>query len=195
MKIRSDIQVSLKSSSASDDLLLDLFLHSNRQNVTQHSSIDEFDAQVDSVLLEHMLFTFYVSAPVFAFRSLMRERMVSYYEKPGVNRVFNGEFYIEKGSDESLAKALELQFNQAYAAYLGLLEDGYSPEASRLILPVSTYADMVVSVSLKQLLDFRSRLETIQSREMKSIIQQMSDIAKSSMPKSFDCMSQPDKVQ
>lgn len=185
MIVTSDICVTLDSHLASDERLLNLFIHANRQNFSKESSIDSYDVVKDSALLEHLSFTFLVSAPVFSFRSFMKERVTSYYEKPGVNRVFEDKFYIPSTIIGDARDTITRSITDSYYKYTHLLDIGIPPKDARLVLPISTYSDMIVTVTLRQLLSLIEMSSRTEHEDVIEIVLKMKDIAARHMPLFF----------
>ena len=126
---------------------------------------------------EHNSMTFFVSAPIFVFREFMRHRVFSYNEESGRYRKLEPVFYVpgrqrklvqegkpgryvfldgtpdqHKVVEESTKRACE----QAYAAYLEMLEAGVAREVARGVLPVATYSSMYVTCNARALMGFLS---------------------------------------
>ena len=126
---------------------------------------------------EHNSMTFYVQAPIFVFREFMRHRMASYNEESGRYRQLQPVFYVP-GPDRRLRQVgkpgayrfLEgtpEQFElvqaetrriceEAYAAYQRLLEAGVAREVARIVLPLTIYSSMYVTMNARSLMNFLS---------------------------------------
>jgi thymidylate synthase (FAD) len=110
---------------------------------------------------EHNSMTFYVQAPIFVFREFMRHRIASYNEESGRYRELRPVFYVP-GPERKLAqtgKPGHYEFTdgtpeqhalvedetrraceQAYAAYLRMLDAGIAREVARIVLPLSIFS-------------------------------------------------------
>src|ERR1700722_10844814 len=109
---------------------------------------------------EHSSMTFYVQAPIFVFREFMRHRTFSYNEESGRYRRLDPVFYrpgparklvqtgkpgayvFEDGSAEQhalVSQTIEESCQQAYAAYLAMLDGGVAREVARAGGPVGLY--------------------------------------------------------
>jgi thymidylate synthase (FAD) len=126
---------------------------------------------------EHNSMTFYVQAPIFVFREFMRHRIASYNEESGRYRELRPVFYVPgpqrklcqvgkpghyefvDGTPEQLA-LVEAETKQAcaqaYAAYQRMLEAGVAREVARIVLPLTIYSSMYVTMNARSLMNFFS---------------------------------------
>ncbi|MBX3095115.1 MAG: FAD-dependent thymidylate synthase [Cryobacterium sp.] len=126
---------------------------------------------------EHNSMTFYVQAPIFVFREFMRHRIASYNEESGRYRELRPVFYVP-ASDRNLVQSGKpgaYEFHpgspeqsrlvadettrvsrEAYAAYQRMLEAGVAREVARIVLPVTTYSSMYVTMNARSLMNFLS---------------------------------------
>lgn len=151
---------------------------------------------------EHNSMTFFVSAPIFVFREFMRHRVFSYNEESGRYRKLEPVFYVpgpdrklvqegkpgryvfvdgtpdqHKIADEATRRACE----QAYAAYLEMLDAGIAREVARGVLPVATYSSMYVTCNARALMGFLSlrtkrddsRFPSFPQREIEMVAEKM----------------------
>jgi thymidylate synthase (FAD) len=126
---------------------------------------------------EHNSMTFYVQAPIFVFREFMRHRIASYNEESGRYRELRPVFYVpgpdrhlvqvgkpgayefEPGTPEQLEltqKEVETVCREAYASYQRMLEAGVAREVARVVLPVTLYSSMNVTMNSRSLMNFLS---------------------------------------
>ena len=126
---------------------------------------------------EHNSMTFYVQAPIFVFREFMRHRMASYNEESGRYRELRPVFYVpgpqrrlqQRGKPghyefvEGTPEQLELVqaetrrvCEEAYAAYQRMLAAGVAREVARIVLPVTIYSSMYVTLNARSLMNFLS---------------------------------------
>jgi thymidylate synthase (FAD) len=126
---------------------------------------------------EHNSMTFFVSAPIFVFREFMRHRVFSYNEESGRYRKLEPVFYVpgperrlvqdgkpgryvfHEGSAEQhkiAEEATKRACEQAYAAYIEMLDAGIAREVARGVLPVATYSSMYVTCNARALMGFLS---------------------------------------
>ncbi|MFC5379844.1 FAD-dependent thymidylate synthase [Aquipuribacter nitratireducens] len=126
---------------------------------------------------EHAVMTFYVSAPLFVFREFQRHRMASYNEESGRYREMRPVFYVPSrernlqqvgkpgaydfvpGTDEQHAVVTEATretYLTAWRAYERMLEAGVAREVARIVLPLSLYSSMYVTVNARSLMNFLS---------------------------------------
>ena len=126
---------------------------------------------------EHNSMTFYVQAPIFVFREFMRHRIASYNEESGRYRELRPVFYVP-GADRKLVqegKPGHYRFvdgtpeqtelvqaetqricTEAYAAYQRMLDAGVAREVARIVLPVTIYSSMYVTMNARSLMNFLS---------------------------------------
>jgi thymidylate synthase (FAD) len=126
---------------------------------------------------EHNSMTFYVQAPIFVFREFMRHRIASYNEESGRYREMRPVFYVP-GTDRNLVQqgkpgaydfvpgtpeqtataqweAREIA-TQAYASYQRMLDAGIAREVARIVLPLSLFSSMYVTMNARSLMNFLS---------------------------------------
>jgi thymidylate synthase (FAD) len=160
---------------------------------------------------EHNSVTFYVQAPLFVFREFQRHRIASYNEESGRYRELRPVFYvpgpdrnlIQKGRPgayeyvpgepeqtelvETEAKAVA---TEAYAAYQRMLRAGVAREVARIVLPLSLYSSMYVTMNARSLMNFLSlrtkrddaRFPSFPQREIEMVAEQMEELWKPLMP-------------
>jgi thymidylate synthase (FAD) len=126
---------------------------------------------------EHNSMTFFVSAPIFVFREFMRHRVNSYNEESGRYRELRPVFYVP-GPDRKLVQegrpghyrfldgspqqhklvteATQEVCRRAYAAYLEMLDAGIAREVARIVLPLTIYSSMYVTMNARALMSFLS---------------------------------------
>lgn len=187
VEFRSDVTVELVRSSARDEDVL----FAARVSTKGEQSLEdvEGDAERSKGLInylmrsrhgspfEHNSMTFYVQAPIFVFREMMRHRIASYNEESGRYRELRPLFYVpgpdrqlvqvgkpghynfEPGSDEQ-HKLVEEETRavcaEAYASYQRMLEAGIAREVARIVLPLTIYSSMYTTVNARSLMNFLS---------------------------------------
>lgn len=126
---------------------------------------------------EHNSMTFYVQAPIFVFREFMRHRIASYNEESGRYRELRPVFYVP-ASDRNLVQSGKpgaYEFHPgtpeqsalvdsetravcaaAYESYQRMLAAGVAREVARIVLPVTTYSSMYVTMNARSLMNFLS---------------------------------------
>lgn len=126
---------------------------------------------------EHNSLTFYVQAPIFVFREFMRHRIASYNEESGRYRELRPVFYVPgperrlvqqgkpgayefvEGSPEQhelVDRETRAVCAAAYASYQRMLAAGVAREVARIVLPVTIYSSMYVTVNARSLMNFLS---------------------------------------
>ena len=211
-EFRSDVTVELVRSSARDSDVL----FAARVSTKGEQSLEDVEADAErskgliNYLMrsrhgspfEHNSMTFYVQAPIFVFRELMRHRMASYNEESGRYRELRPVFYVP-GPDRMLVqegkpghyefvpgspdqhKQVEEETRQvcteAYAAYQRMLDAGIAREVARIVLPLTIYSSAYVTVnarSLMNVLSLRTRRDdsafpSFPQREIEMVADQM----------------------
>ena len=151
---------------------------------------------------EHNSMTFYVQAPIFVFREFMRHRIASYNEESGRYRELQPVFYVPgpdrnlqqvgkpgaydflPGTDEQhgiVNEATRRSCEVAYAAYQEMLAAGVAREIARIVLPVTTYSSMYVTMNARALMNFLSlrtkredsRFPSFPQREIEMVAEKM----------------------
>ena len=155
--------------------------------------------------------TFYVSAPIFVFREFMRHRIASYNEESGRYRELRPVFYVPgperrlvqigkpgaydfvEGSREQyelVTSQTRAVCREAYAAYQRMLEAGVAREVARIVLPVSIFSTMYVTMNARSLMNFLSlrtkrddaHFKSFPQREIEMVAERMETEWASLMP-------------
>jgi thymidylate synthase (FAD) len=126
---------------------------------------------------EHTSMTFFVSAPIFVFREFMRHRIASYNEESGRYRELRPVFYVPSKERrlvqigkpgayefvEGTAEQYDLTIDAikesstlAYESYTKMLDAGVAREVARVVLPVTLYSSMYVTMNARALMNFLS---------------------------------------
>jgi thymidylate synthase (FAD) len=126
---------------------------------------------------EHNSMTFYVQAPIFVFREFMRHRIASYNEESGRYRELRPVFYVPgpqrklrqvgkpghyefvDGTPEQSALVqaeTRAVCAAAYGAYQRMLDAGVAREVARIVLPLTIYSSMYVTMNARSLMNFLS---------------------------------------
>jgi thymidylate synthase (FAD) len=212
VEFRSDVTVELVRASARDaDVLF-----AARVSTKGEQSLEDVDADPErskgliNFLMrdrhgspfEHNSMTFYVRAPIFVFRELMRHRIASYNEESGRYRELRPVFYVP-GPDRKLVqqgKPGHYQFvdgtpdqhklveeetrrlcTEAYAAYQRMLDAGVAREVARIVLPLTIYSSAYVTVNARSLMNILSlrtrrddaRFPSFPQREIEMVAEKM----------------------
>jgi thymidylate synthase (FAD) len=187
LEFRSDVSVELVRSAARD---ADVLFAARVSTKGEQSLEDvEGDAERSKGLInylvrsrhgssfEHNSMTFYVQAPIFVFRELLRHRIASYNEESGRYRELRPVFYVP-GAERMLVqqgkpghynfvdgtpdqhKLVEEETRriceEAYASYQRMLEAGIAREVARIVLPLTIYSSLYVTVNARSLMNFLS---------------------------------------
>jgi thymidylate synthase (FAD) len=160
---------------------------------------------------EHNSMTFYVQAPIFVFREFMRHRIASYNEESGRYRELQPVFYVPArerpliqvgkpghyefldGTDEQHAlvtKETRHVCEEAYAAYQRMLDAGIAREVARIVLPLTIYSSMYVTMNARALMNFlslrtkrpESRFPSFPQREIEMVAERMEELWSDLMP-------------
>jgi thymidylate synthase (FAD) len=160
---------------------------------------------------EHNSMTFYVQAPIFVFREFMRHRIASYNEESGRYRELRPVFYVPgpqrrlrqvgkpgayqflEGTPEQ-TELVEAETKrvcrEAYAAYQRMLEAGIAREVARIVLPLTIYSSMYVTMNARSLMNFLSlrtgregaRFPSFPQREIEMCAERMEELWAGLMP-------------
>jgi len=160
---------------------------------------------------EHNSMTFYVQAPIFVFREFMRHRIASYNEESGRYRELRPVFYVPgperrlrqvgkpgayeflEGTPEQteLVRAeTERVCREAFASYQRMLEAGVAREVARIVLPLTIYSSMYVTMNARSLMNFLSlrtaregsRFPSFPQREIEMCAERMEELWAGLMP-------------
>lgn len=165
---------------------------------------------------EHVVFQFYVKAPIFVAREWFRHRIGSLNEISGRYVTFEPEFYIPpefrvKGSsnkqgsvipdnvwfeernldkkiwNENMREVLTSQYESAYNAYKTLLDAGVANEIARMVLPVSLYTHWWWTVNLRSLFNFMNLRSGEDAQwEIRQYSKALEDIVKDKVPVAYE---------
>jgi thymidylate synthase (FAD) len=126
---------------------------------------------------EHAVFTFYVEAPIFVWREIMRHRIASYNEESARYRKLEPVFYVPDSfrnvrqggtsahprltagtaaQHEAVEDELIRSSTAAYSAYERLLAGDIAREVARMVLPVNIYSSAYVTMNARALMNFLS---------------------------------------
>jgi thymidylate synthase (FAD) len=126
---------------------------------------------------EHVMFTFYVQAPIFVTREMLRHRISSFNEESGRYSEMKPLFYVP-GEGRSLVQVgkvgaynfvegtpaqrdimeacHESAYTVAYGCYTTMLEAGIAREVARNVLPVGLFSSLYYTANLRSLTNFLS---------------------------------------
>lgn len=183
IKIHHDVEVQLI------DFMGDDFSIAQAARVSTLGANETFDGQKDKGLInylmkerhgspfEHVVFKFYVAAPIFVFREFHRHRIASYNEMSGRYTTLPPDFYIPgddrplvnvgtsarpefaEGSAQQRVELSEEMFevyDRAWKGYQHLLNLGVANEVARMVLPVGIFSQMYVTMNLRGIFNFLS---------------------------------------
>jgi thymidylate synthase (FAD) len=172
---------------------------------------------------EHNSMTFYVQAPIFVFREFMRHRIASYNEESGRYRELRPVFYVP-GPDRKLVQVgkpgayefedgtsdqheltraeVEKVCGEAYASYQRMLDAGVAREVARVVLPVTLYSSMYVTMNARSLMNFlslRTKREgtffpSFPQREIEMVAEKMEDFWSPLMPMTSEAFTKNGRV-
>ena len=172
---------------------------------------------------EHNSMTFYVQAPIFVFREFMRHRIASYNEESGRYRELGPVFYVpgparklvqvgKPGAYEFLPGTVEQAelavaeasrvATDAYASYQRMLDAGIAREVARIVLPLSIYSSMYVTMNARSLMNFLSLRTTREGthfpsypqREIEMAAEQMEHFWAGLMPLTYEAFNENGRV-
>lgn len=209
---RSDMTVELVKSAASDADVLFAARVSTKGEASRediHADAQRSQGLINYLMrdrhgspFEHNSMTFFVEAPIFVFREMMRHRIASYNEESGRYRELRPVFYVPgperklvqqgkpghyefvDGTPEQhklVTEATQEVCRKAYGAYLEMLEAGLAREVARIVLPLTIYSSMYVTMNARALMNFLSlrtkrgdaRFPSHPQREIEMVAEQM----------------------
>lgn len=147
---------------------------------------------------------FYIKMPIFVMRQWIRHRTANVNEYSGRYSEMSNEFYIpygdyvqaqsqsnNQGREGVLSELLQNNFSSrcvssslnSYDNYKMNLEEGYSRELSRIILPVSNYTECYWKIDLHNLFHFlKLRMDHHAQREIRDYANAMFGMVKEKFP-------------
>lgn len=159
---------------------------------------------------EHAVFKFYVKCPIFVAREWQRHRTFSYNERSGRYKEFEAEFYspehvrvpdpankqssIEVDSSPGLPEwwvlsRLQGVYDLAWNNYQSMLKAGVAREMARMVLPVATYTEFIVTGNLRNWMHFLELRNSPEAQyEIRVYAQAIAEILKEKMPLSYDAL-------
>jgi len=172
---------------------------------------------------EHNSMTFYVQAPIFVFREFMRHRIASYNEESGRYRELHPVFYVPAAERRlvQVGKTGHYEFvdgtpeqtelvqaearaaaTAAYASYRRILAAGVAREVARIVLPLSIYSSMYVTMNARSLMNFLSlrtkregtHFPSFPQREIEMVAERMEAIWADLMPMTYDAFNANGRV-
>ena len=126
---------------------------------------------------EHNAFRFHVRCPIFVAREWFRHRVGSFNEFSMRYARATDEFYVPAAEDvrsqvgkpgaytfepvdadvaESTREEMRAVYDQAYATYERLVEQGVAREVARAVLPVGAYTEFYWTINARSLMNFVS---------------------------------------
>jgi thymidylate synthase (FAD) len=126
---------------------------------------------------EHNAFRYHVKLPIFVMREWARHRVGSFNEWSARYSQLEPEFYVPQAEDvrtqvgkpgsysfdpvdpalaEHTRETQAAVYEQAYKAYVDLLEQGVAKEVARNVLPVAIYTQFYWTVNARSLMNFLS---------------------------------------
>ena len=179
---RHDMRVDLVDFMGGDDRVAQAARVSTKgsgsdRETAQPGFIDFLVRNRHSVPFEHSVFTFRIECPIFVSREIVKHRLTSISEISGRYTILPSDFYVpagdrplvqvgktgdyrfEQGSAEQremTRRRMESAATYAHGDYCDLLDAGIAKEVARMVLPVSTYTSMVVTLNARSLTNFLS---------------------------------------
>lgn len=126
---------------------------------------------------EHVIFTFYVQAPIFVTREMLRHRISSFNEESGRYKQLEPLFYVpgpernlvqvgkvgaynfvagSEGQRDVMEACHTAAYTVAYGCYTTMLEAGIAREVARNVLPVGLFSSLYYTANLRSLTNFLS---------------------------------------
>lgn len=112
-----------------------------------------------NTIFEHVPLRFYIKAPIFVARQIMRHRICTFNElSMRYNDVRNADYYTPQSIiDADMRELWDKTHALALDTYATLLSIGIKREQARAVLPVSMYTEFIWSLNLWSLLHWMSR--------------------------------------
>src|SRR5688572_14374930 len=184
-----------------------------RVSFARHKAeMDDADAGLIRFLLrerhgtpfEHNAFRFHVRCPIFVAREWFRHRVGSFNEFSMRYARATDEFYVPAAEDvrsqvgkpgaytfepvepdlaESTRDQMRAVYEQAYATYERLVEQGVAREVARAVLPVGAYTEFYWTINARSLMNFVSlRAAETAQREIRRYAEAVEALFAEAMP-------------
>jgi len=158
---------------------------------------------------EHAVFKFYVKCPIFVAREWQRHRTFSYNEMSGRYKELPEEYYVpevaripdpvNKQSSTAvlpddlksrlLREQVEAHSSRSFGLYHELIESGIARELARLVLPVNTYTEFIVTGNFRNWMHFLDlRDDEGAQAEIRIYAHAIAKILKEKMPISYNAL-------
>jgi thymidylate synthase (FAD) len=157
---------------------------------------------------EHSTFTFYIHAPIFITREMLRHRWSSFNEESQRYREVEPNFYYPKDPNRPLQQVgktgdyqfvtaehlredvldkFEEAYGAAWSAYELMLNDGVAKEVARMVLPLGIYSSLYVTMNARSLMNFLAlRTANDAQWEIRYIASQMEYFFQEIMPITYN---------
>lgn len=157
---------------------------------------------------EHVVFKFYVKAPIFVIREWQRHRSFSYNEMSARYKELQPEFFVPEhprvshaGNKQSsvetddfgksfiMKMATNDAYQQAWMAYQDMLNAGIARELARIVLPVGIYSEMYVTGNLRNWFHWwQLRSSEDAQQEIRDYAHAVGEIIMEKVPISFNAL-------
>ena len=137
---------------------------------------------------EHIVFTFYVKAPIFVARQWFRHRIGSFSERSGRFTEFEEEFYVpDKTRAGEKVESMRTAMHDAFETYKSLLKSGIKREVARMVLPMSLYTQWYWTVNARSLMNFLNlRTDKYAQYEIREYAMAIAKFFSGSCPLTYD---------
>lgn len=180
VEFRSDIRVELIDAMGGDHRAVQAARVSTKganslgEQVGGEGLINYLMRDTHTVPFEHSVFTFYIEAPIFVTRQILKHRMSSISEESGRYKILDAVFYVpsdarpfvqvgktgdyvfESGSPGLISYArttIKNASEDSWYRYTALLESGVAKEIARMVLPLNMYSSMYITVNAHSLMN------------------------------------------
>jgi thymidylate synthase (FAD) len=164
---------------------------------------------------EHNFFRFHIKAPIFVVREWFRHRIGwsyneysgRYSELPAVAYLPDGPqirsqvgkpgaYTFEPLENPQFSKdAMSMSYDESFATYQKLLDQGVAKEVARMVLPVSTYTEFYASTNARALMNFINlRADETAQWEIRQYAYAVEHFLSAHMPVTYQHFVQNDKV-
>ncbi len=139
---------------------------------------------------EHIVFTFYIKAPIFVARQWFRHRIGSFSERSGRYTEFDFDKDCYLPDDKRACGEGLTMYNIMYTnfdTYEQLLSAGVKREVARMVLPMSTYTQWYWTVNVRSLINFLNlRTDKHAQYEIREYANAVKNIFKEKCPLTYE---------
>jgi len=160
---------------------------------------------------EHATFKFYIKCPIFVAREWMRHRTFSYNEMSGRYKELPEEFYVpsaarlpvpgnkqssewveeDSTASDYVMNTITNMSSAAFFAYRQMIKAGIAREMARMVLPVNTYTEFIVTGNFRNWMHFLELRNSDDAQyEIRVYAEAIGEVLAEKMPLSYEVLNE-----